>query len=45
MSDSLLRAEYKDKERRFPSNRYTPDHEENIKDGIRDDMNGRHDSL
>lgn len=45
MSDSLLRAEYKDKERRFPSNRYTPDQEENIKDGIRDDMNGRHDSL
>lgn len=45
MSDSLLRAEYEDKERRFPSNRYTPDQEENIKDSIRDDMNGRHDSL
>ena len=45
MSDSLLRAEYEDKEGRFPSYRYTADQEESLKDGIRDDMNGRHDSL
>ena len=44
MSNIFPPEEYPTKEHRFPSTRYTGDQEENYKEGVRDAMNGRHDS-